>query len=82
MVYGTDDKYLFHLLDTPGHAEYSAELAIAVPLADGAVIGVVQSVSRAGFSGETGQGIASTGYSCLAAPTDALSEWLGLVNQD
>lgn len=38
LVYGVEDKHLFHMIDTPGHAEYSAELSVALPLADGAVM--------------------------------------------
>jgi len=38
MVYGSADRHLFHMVDTPGHAEYSAELSIALPLADGALL--------------------------------------------
>merc|ERR1712107_488441 len=31
------DDSLFHILDTPGHVEYSAELTVACPICDGAI---------------------------------------------
>lgn len=53
-----------------------------ISLEDGAVIGIVQMVSRAGLPIETGSDVASSGYSCLAAPARSLTEWLGLVHKN
>ena len=36
LVFGADEKYLFHLMDTPGHIEQSGEVSVTLPLADGA----------------------------------------------
>jgi elongation factor 2 len=38
MVFGEDSKYLFHLMDSPGHIEQSGEVSVAIPLADGAIV--------------------------------------------
>lgn len=53
-----------------------------ISVEDGAVIGIVQMVSRAGLPVETGTNVASSGYSCLAAPARSLTEWLGLVHKN
>jgi len=45
---------------------------------DGQVVGVVLAVLKAGLSQETDDPIASSGYSCLAAPAHMLGDWLGL----
>ena len=74
-------------LDRQGRTFLSADITIAqgssggalVSLATGEVIGVVQMVATSpGIPGAEAGGVASTGYLCLAAPSDQLTEWLGL----
>lgn len=45
-------------------------------LETGELVGVVTAVWSAGFNKESG--VASSGYFCLGAPTEALPDWLGL----
>lgn len=47
---------------------------------DGQVIGVVQAVATAGIPTEAEPGVASSGFTCLAAPSQALEERLGLTS--
>jgi S1-C subfamily serine protease len=50
-----------------------------VALTDGAVVGVIQAVASAGLSRELDRDIASSGFTCFAAPAQDLKERLGLV---
>lgn len=51
-------------------------------LKDGSVVGVVQMVATVPGLGKDQLGVSSTGYLCLAAPTNLLREWLGLLIEE
>jgi hypothetical protein len=69
-----------------GDSYVAADIAIAsgssggalFSLVDGAVVGVIQLVANTPSLAVFGERRASSGYSCLGAPSDKLTEWVGL----
>lgn len=50
-----------------------------IAVSDGAIVGVVQAVLEGGVRADAIGGASSSGFSCLAAPSEMLLDWVGLV---
>ncbi len=49
-----------------------------IAISDGAIVGIVQAVLEGGVRADAIGGGSSSGFSCLAAPAEMLSKWVGL----